>query len=127
VLGLIRSDYNSAFQSQPSPVDLVNSEQTISSSEPTIYSYFLPWFRTWGPSSSGSAEPRNVFPELFRAGRNEDHVSKNFERWKELAAQCLGEQDPAKLTELATEMNLVLNQKTQNLDPPQYTTTASHL
>jgi hypothetical protein len=28
------------------------------------------------------------------------------------------EQDPAKLTELATEMNLVLNQKTSNLDPP---------
>jgi hypothetical protein len=45
-------------------------------------------------------------------------MSKNFERWKELATQCLGEQDPAKLTELATEMNLVLNQKTQNLDPP---------
>ena len=45
-------------------------------------------------------------------------MSKNFERWKELAAQCLGEQDPAKLTELANEMNLVLTQKTQCLDPP---------
>jgi hypothetical protein len=45
-------------------------------------------------------------------------VSKKFERWKELAARCLGEQDPAKLTELASEMNLVLTQKTPYLDPP---------
>jgi hypothetical protein len=45
-------------------------------------------------------------------------VSKKFERWKELAARCLGEQDPAKLTELANEMNLVLAQKTPHLDPP---------
>ena len=45
-------------------------------------------------------------------------MSKNFERWKELATLTSQEQDPAKLTELATEMNLVLNQKTQNLDPP---------
>jgi hypothetical protein len=44
-------------------------------------------------------------------------VSKNFERWKELAAQCCGEQDPAKLTELANEMNLILAQKTPYLDP----------
>jgi hypothetical protein len=57
-------------------------------------------------------------PELFRAGRNQDYVSKNFERWKELAAQCLGEQDPAKLTELANQMNLVLTQKTPHLAPP---------
>jgi hypothetical protein len=45
-------------------------------------------------------------------------MSKNFERWKELATLTSKEQDPAKLTELATEMNLVLSQKTQNLDPP---------
>jgi hypothetical protein len=45
-------------------------------------------------------------------------VSKDFERWKELATLTSKEQDPAKLTELATEMNLVLNQKTSNLDPP---------
>jgi len=45
-------------------------------------------------------------------------VSKTFERWKELAARCLGEQDPAKLIELANEMNLVLAQKTPHLDPP---------
>ena len=45
-------------------------------------------------------------------------MSRNFERWKELATLCLGEQDPAKLTELATEMNLALNQKKLNLDPP---------
>jgi len=50
--------------------------------------------------------------------RIQDYVSKNFERWKELAAQCLGEQDPAKLTELANEMNLVLTRKTPQLDPP---------
>ena len=43
-------------------------------------------------------------------------MSKKFERWKELAARCLGEQDPAKLTELANEMNLVLTQKTAHLD-----------
>jgi hypothetical protein len=71
-------------------------------------------------------------------------VSKNFERWKELATLTSKEQDPAKLTELATEMNLVLNQKPPHLDPPlhapssgsheepvfannQYTTTASPL
>jgi len=50
--------------------------------------------------------------------RNQDYVSRNFERWKELAARCLGEQDPAKLMELASEMNLVLTQKTPGLDPP---------
>ncbi len=45
-------------------------------------------------------------------------MSKKFELWKELAARCLGEQDPAKLTELASEINLVLTQKTPHLDPP---------
>ena len=45
-------------------------------------------------------------------------MSKNFERWKELATLTSKEQDPAKLTELATEMNLVLNQKPTHLDPP---------
>jgi hypothetical protein len=43
---------------------------------------------------------------------------KNFERCKELAALAVREQDPAKLTELATEMNLVLNQKTPHLVSP---------
>jgi hypothetical protein len=57
-------------------------------------------------------------PELFRGVRNQDYVSKNFERWKELATLTSKEQDPAKLTELATEMNLVLNQKTPYLEPP---------
>jgi hypothetical protein len=47
-------------------------------------------------------------------------MSKNFERWKELATLTSKEQDPAKLTELATEMNLVLNQKTPHVDPPLY-------
>jgi hypothetical protein len=36
-------------------------------------------------------------------------MSENFERWKELAARCLSEEDPAKLTELASEMNRALN------------------
>ena len=39
--------------------------------------------------------------EAFRVCRNEDYVSKHFERWKELAALTSEEQDPAKLTELA--------------------------
>ena len=45
-------------------------------------------------------------------------MSKNFERWKELASLTSREQDPAKLTELAHEINLVLTQKTLYLDPP---------
>jgi hypothetical protein len=45
-------------------------------------------------------------------------VSKNFERWKELATLTSKEQDSAKLTELAKEMNLVLTQKTPYLDAP---------
>ena len=45
-------------------------------------------------------------------------MSKNIERWKELADRCLCEQDPAKLTDLASEMNLILTQKTPYLDPP---------
>jgi hypothetical protein len=44
-------------------------------------------------------------------------VSKHFERWKELAALTSKEQDPAKLTELAKEINLVLTQKTPYLNP----------
>ena len=65
-----------------------------------------------GPSSPGSGTASNASSRAFSlAGRNEDYVSKNFERWKELATQTSKEQDPAKLTELATEMNLVLNQK----------------
>jgi len=51
-------------------------------------------------------------------------MSKNFERWKELATLTSQEQDPARLTELATEMNLVLSQKTQNLGPPLHATAA---
>ena len=57
-------------------------------------------------------------PKICRIERNQDYMSKNFERWKELAARCLGEQDPAKLTELANEMNLILAQKTAYLDLP---------
>jgi hypothetical protein len=57
-------------------------------------------------------------PKICRIERNQDYISKNFERWKELAGRCLGERDPAKLAELAGEMNLVLTQKTPYLDPP---------
>jgi len=45
-------------------------------------------------------------------------MSKRFERWKELASLTSRERDPAKLTELAHEMNLVLIQKVPFLDPP---------
>jgi hypothetical protein len=45
-------------------------------------------------------------------------MSKKLEQWNELAARCLGEQDPAMLTKLATEMNLVLNRKTPQFDSP---------
>jgi len=51
-------------------------------------------------------------------GRKEDYVSKHFERWKELASLTSKEQDPARLTELAHEINLVLTQRTPYLDPP---------
>jgi hypothetical protein len=47
-------------------------------------------------------------------------VSKKFERWKELASLTSKEQDPAKLMELAHEINLVLTQKIPYLDPPQH-------
>jgi hypothetical protein len=50
--------------------------------------------------------------------RNQDYMSEHFERWKELASLTSKEQDPAKLTELANEMNLVLTKKTPYLDPP---------
>jgi hypothetical protein len=41
-----------------------------------------------------------------------------FERWQQLSALALKEQDPEKFTELAREMNLALTQKTASLDPP---------
>jgi|HubBroStandDraft_6_1064221.scaffolds.fasta_scaffold1611670_2 hypothetical protein len=45
-------------------------------------------------------------------------MSERFERWKQLATQCLYEQDPAKLTALANEMNLAVKaNKTPYLDP----------
>ena len=47
-------------------------------------------------------------------------MSQEFERWKEFAARCFGQQDPAKLRELASEMNFVLTQKTPHLDPPRH-------
>jgi hypothetical protein len=40
----------------------------------------------------------------------------NFEQWQQLSALASQEQDPAKLTDLARERNVVLNQKTQTLD-----------
>jgi hypothetical protein len=48
-------------------------------------------------------------------------MSMNFERWKHLSALASTERDPEKLTDLARELNIVLNEKTQTLDsrPPQ--------
>ena len=45
-------------------------------------------------------------------------MSKKFERWKELASLTSREQDPAKLAELAHEINLVLTREMPNFDPP---------
>lgn len=39
-------------------------------------------------------------------------MSKNFERWKELAFLTSKEQNPAKLAELAHEINLLLTAST---------------
>jgi hypothetical protein len=50
--------------------------------------------------------------------RNQDYVSMNFEQWQQRSALACKEQDPAKLTGLAKELNVVLNQKTQTLDSP---------
>jgi hypothetical protein len=52
---------------------------------------------------------------LRHIGRNEECMSKYFERWKELASLISKEPDPEKLLELAGEVNLVL--KTPYLDP----------
>jgi hypothetical protein len=71
-----------------------------------------------GDQVAREASNPECLPELFRAVRNQDYVSKNFERWKQLAILTSSEQDPAKLTELATEMNLVLTQKTSYLELP---------
>ena len=82
----------------------------------SVYSYFCPRITKW----KGRVRRLRLgeHHKLCRIERNQDYVSKNFERWKELAARCLGEQDPAKLTELAKEMNLILAQKKPRLDPP---------
>ena len=40
----------------------------------------------------------------------------NFKQWQQLSTLASKEQDPAKLTDLARELNVVLNQKTQALD-----------
>src|SRR5258708_1818453 len=46
---------------------MVNIEQTIFNSEPTIcITIFDLRFRTWRPSSSGSLAPRHVFPSFFQ-------------------------------------------------------------
>jgi hypothetical protein len=62
--------------------------------------------------------PPHYLVQLSCVSRNQDYVSKNFERWKELATLTSKEQDSAKLTELAKEMNLVLTEKTPYLDAP---------
>ena len=62
--------------------------------------------------------PPHYLVQLSCVSRNQDYVSQNFERWKELATLTSKEQDSAKLTELAKEMNLILTQKTPYLDAP---------
>jgi hypothetical protein len=59
-----------------------------------------------------------VHPTAIRINQEYEYMSNNFERWKELASLTSKERDPAKLTELASEMNLVLTQKTPYVDPP---------
>jgi hypothetical protein len=44
--------------------------------------------------------------------------SQTFEQWKQLSALASKEQDPATLTDLARQINLVLNQKAQALNCP---------
>jgi hypothetical protein len=60
-----------------------------------------------------SFAPRSILGSI---GRNQDYLSMNFEQWEQLSALASKEQDPAKLTDLARELNVVLNQKTQTLD-----------
>ena len=87
---------------------------------PTLLCLLIPFDLGLEPEDQVAREASHpeCLPEFFRAVRNQDYVSKNFERWKELATLTSREQDPAKLTELATEMNLVLTQKTPYLDLP---------
>jgi hypothetical protein len=60
-----------------------------------------------------SFAPRSILGPIRR---NQDYVSMNFEQWQQLSALASKEQDPAKLTDLARKLNLVLNQRTQTLD-----------
>jgi hypothetical protein len=70
-----------------------------------------------GPIAREVVRPGVRHPETFCSREIRKHMSKSFERWKELAALCLREKDPAKLTELASEMNLALAQKTPPPEP----------
>ena len=73
--------------------------------------------REWETDSLGRRDAawKAILPSLFVFG--EINMSTNFERWKELATLCLQERDPARLTELASEMNLALTQKTPTIHP----------
>jgi hypothetical protein len=44
--------------------------------------------------------------------------SKTFEQWQQLSALASKEKDPETLTDLARQINLVLNQKSQVLSSP---------
>src|ERR1039458_5354883 len=57
-------------------------------------------------------------PKICCIERNQDYMSKNFERWKELAGRCLGERDPAKLAELAGGMKPVFGSEKTYPHPP---------
>jgi hypothetical protein len=69
--------------------------------------------------SQESAHSFCIVPRSFSwLVENQECMSKNFERWKALADLTSKERDPEKLTQLASEMNRVLTQKTPDLDPP---------
>jgi hypothetical protein len=70
-------------------------------------------FRTRGTRNIGRGREWRHLGPFYTEGLI---MSRSFERWKELAAMCLCEQDPARLAELANEMNLVMARKTPQLD-----------
>jgi hypothetical protein len=72
----------------------------------------------WTTNGSGSGPHPGVRSSRAAFCMEKAGFVTNIERWKELAALCLKEQDPAKLAELAREMNLAIAQKTPTIKPP---------
>jgi hypothetical protein len=63
--------------------------------------------------ASGSQRPGSVI--RLRLKGNPDYVLKNRERWMELCALAVDEQDPAKLISLINEINRLLEEKQNRL------------